>query len=57
MVAGRNLNYGPGVDTLGNTVAPLITFRRLKLPDGTYDPVNTQLGTPFQAQFGLRLFF
>ncbi len=27
------------------------------LANGTYDPVNTQVGFPLQAQFGLRLFF
>lgn len=57
VIAGRNLNYGPGIDSSGNTVAPLATFRRLKLADGTYDTVNTQVGTPFQAQFGLRFMF
>jgi hypothetical protein len=53
-----NLNYGPGIDrATGAVVPPLATFRRLRLANGDYDPTNNQLGTPFQAQFGLRLFF
>ncbi len=57
IIAGRNLNYGVGVNAQGQTVAPNSTFRQLKLANGTYDTVNTQVGFPFQAQFGLRLFF
>ena len=30
---------------------------RLKRPDGLYDANDSQLGTPFQAQFGIRLIF
>jgi hypothetical protein len=53
-----NLIYGPGIDPItGAVVAPRSTFLQLKLANGQYDPVNNQLGTPFQAQFGLRLFF
>jgi hypothetical protein len=53
-----NLNYGPGIDaTSGQVVAPLPTFRRLRLATGEYDPTNNQAGTPLQAQFGLRFFF
>ena len=56
--AGTNLNYGLGVDPVtGNTLEPAATFRRLRLPDGSFDPLNTQMGGPFQAQIGLRLFF
>lgn len=56
--SGANLNYGPGVDpTTGAITAARVTFMRLKLADGTYDATNIQLGNPFQAQFGLRLFF
>lgn len=55
--AGANLNYGPGIDATGAAVAPRATFMRLRLANGAYDPSNTQLGTPFQAQFGLRFFF
>lgn len=32
-------------------------FMRLKLPDGSYDPANLQIGNPLQVQFGLRYFF
>jgi hypothetical protein len=53
-----NLIYGPGIDAgTGATVAPRATFLQLRLADGRFDPVNNQLGTPFQAQFGLRFFF
>lgn len=56
--SGTNLNYGLGIDpATGNAVPPPATFMRLRLPDGSYDPVNVQLGNPFQAQFGLRLIF
>ena len=56
--SGNNLNYGPGIDpATGSVVAPLATFQRLRLANGQYDPVNVQLGNPFQAQFGLRLIF
>ncbi|MBX9601540.1 MAG: TonB-dependent receptor [Bryobacteraceae bacterium] len=55
---GPNLLYGVGVSPAnGQTVAANANFMRLRLPDGRYDPVNTQLGFPLQAQFGLRLFF
>ena len=54
---GSNLTYGPGVDTNGNVVAPNANFRRLKLANGDYDPVNRQVGTPFQMQLGVRFFF
>ena len=54
----RNLQYGPGVSsTTGALVAPNVTFGRLRLADGSYDPVNSQLGNPFQAQFGARFIF
>jgi len=53
-----NLVYGPGVDAAtGATVAPRSTFLQLRLANGKYDPTNNQVGTPFQAQFGLRLLF
>jgi hypothetical protein len=55
--SGGNLTYGAGISTTGTTVAPNAAFMRLKLADGTYDRTNLQLGTPFQAQFGLRLLF
>jgi len=53
-----NLIYGPGIDPVSGAVMPArSTFLQLMLPNGQYDPVNNQLGTPFQAQFGLRYFF
>ena len=53
-----NLIYGPGINAVSGAVVPAnATFLRLRLPNGLYDPVNNQLGTPFQAQFGLRYFF
>jgi len=57
--ARGNLNYGnAGVDTsTGAVLAPLPNFLRLKLTSGAYDPTNVQMGTPFQAQFGLRMLF
>jgi hypothetical protein len=61
VVDNNNLIYGVGIDNTGATVPPRNTassaFMRLKLPDGSYDTTNTQIGTPFQAQFGLRFFF
>jgi hypothetical protein len=56
-VSNANQNYGFGIAADGSTAPPLAAFRRLKLPNGQYDPNNTQFGYPFQAQFGLRLFF
>ncbi len=56
--AGTNLTYGLGIDpATGNPVPPPSTFKRLRLADGSYDPVNVQIGNPFQAQFGLRFIF
>jgi hypothetical protein len=53
-----SLIYGPGIDpATGAVVAPRATFLQLRLANGQYNPVNNQLGTPFQAQFGLRFFF
>lgn len=52
-----NLTYGPGINTDGSTAAARETFMRLRLADGSYDRNNSQLGTPFQAQFGLRFIF
>ncbi len=55
---GNALNYGPGIDAVTGVVLPARdTFMRLKLADGSYDRVNIQQGSPFQAQFGLRFFF
>jgi hypothetical protein len=53
-----NLIYGPGINAATGAVVPAnSTFMQLKLANGQFDPVNNQLGTPFQAQFGLRFFF
>lgn len=49
--------YGLGIDTNGNAVPRDPRFMRLRLDNGRYDPNNSQLGSPFQAQFGVRLFF
>jgi hypothetical protein len=32
-------------------------FMRLRLPNGTYDTNNTQVGSPRQVQFAFRFFF
>jgi hypothetical protein len=56
--SGTNLNYGVGIDPVtGNTVAAPASFMRLRLPTGDFDPINTQVGSPLQAQLGLRLVF
>ena len=57
-----NTTYGLGINADGTT-APVRTdafgptFMRVKRPDGLYDANNFQIGTPFQAQFGVRFFF
>lgn len=56
-INNSNTIYGPGIDATGASVAPRVTFMRLKLANGNFDPNNSQIGSPFQAQFGLRLFF
>ncbi|MEZ5355193.1 MAG: carboxypeptidase regulatory-like domain-containing protein [Bryobacteraceae bacterium] len=50
--------YGAGIDArTGQAVAVDPRFQRLRLPDGSYDRSNAQVGNPLQVQFGLRLFF
>jgi hypothetical protein len=50
--------YGPGIDArTGAQVAPDPRFLRLRLPDGSYDRNNAQVGSPLQVQLGLRFFF
>ncbi|MEZ5403422.1 MAG: carboxypeptidase regulatory-like domain-containing protein [Bryobacteraceae bacterium] len=50
--------YGPGINPAnGQAVAQDPRFLRLRLPDGSYDRNNAQVGTPLQVQLGLRLFF
>ena len=61
-INNTNTVYGLGVNTDGS-VAPGRTdafgptFMRLKRPDGLFDSNNSQLGTPFQAQFGVKFIF
>jgi hypothetical protein len=56
--SGNNTVYGLGVDpATGNVIPPQATWLRLRLPDGSYDPQNIQVGNPFQAQLGFRLIF
>jgi hypothetical protein len=53
-----NLIYGPGIDAATGAVVPArATFLQLRLPNGQFDPTDNQIGTPFQAQFGLRFIF
>lgn len=50
-------NYGLGIDpATGARLAPDPGFLRLRLDDGTYDRSNRQMGSPFQAQIGVRFF-
>ncbi len=61
-VNNTNTIYGLGVNIDGTPAAPRTdafgpTFMRLKRPDGLYDANNSQLGTPFQAQFGIHFRF
>jgi hypothetical protein len=57
-----NTIYGLGVNADGSA-APVRTdafgptFMRIKRPDGLYDTNDSQLGTPFQSQFGVRFLF
>ncbi|HYZ86973.1 MAG TPA: carboxypeptidase regulatory-like domain-containing protein [Bryobacteraceae bacterium] len=48
--------YGPGPYPTA-TDANGIRFQRLRLPNGSYDPSNLQVGNPLQIQLGLRFFF
>ena len=57
-----NTIYGLGINADGSAAPPRTdsfgpTFMRLKRPDGLYDANNSQIGTPFQAQFGIRFLF
>ena len=61
-VNNTNTIYGLGINPDGSPAPPRTdafgpTFMRLKRPDGLYDANNSQLGTPFQAQFGARFLF
>ena len=69
-INNANSVYGPGVcfDTasctvngqvlsVGSVIPARSTFMQLYNADGSYNRNNNQLGTPFQAQFGLRFIF
>jgi len=65
-VNNTNTIYGLGINPDGSVAPPRTdtingvtssTFMRLKRPDGLYDANNSQIGTPFQAQFGVRFLF
>lgn len=56
-VNNTNTVYGPGINADGSAAAVRSTFMQIRRPDGLYDANNMQLGTPFQAQFGIRLIF
>ncbi len=49
--------YGLGVNATGATVPIDSRFQLLKTADGKYSTQNSQIGFPFQAQFGVRFFF
>jgi hypothetical protein len=49
--------YGLGISSAGAAVAVDSRFQLLRTADGKYSTQNTQIGFPFQAQFGVRFFF
>jgi hypothetical protein len=58
-INNANTIYGVGINPDGSVAAPRTdangpTFMRLRLPNGLYDSNNSQVGLPFQAQFGVR---
>jgi hypothetical protein len=55
--AGSTNIYGLGINASGVAVPRDPRFQQLRNADGTYFRDNVQLGTPLQAQFGLRFFF
>lgn len=58
VVYGSNAQiYGAGIGANGQTLPVDPRFMRLRRPDGSYDTNNQQVGSPFQAQFGIRFFF
>ena len=58
VVYGANaMIYGAGLKADGTVAAIDPRFMRLRAADGRYDTQNSQLGFPFQAQFGARFFF
>ncbi|MDZ7639965.1 MAG: hypothetical protein U5J83_17235 [Bryobacterales bacterium] len=59
VVFGGNTNtYGLGVDPVtGAVLAPDARFQALRNANGDFNTQNSQVGTPRQAQFGLRFMF
>jgi hypothetical protein len=55
--AGTTSIYGLGVDAKGQPAPVDSRFLVLRTPDGRYNTQNSQVGFPFQAQFGVRFFF
>jgi hypothetical protein len=56
--AGNTNVYGPGISAATGAVVPADSrFMRLRNDDGSFNLQNQQLGTPLQAQFGLRFIF
>ena len=53
-INNTNTVYGKGILEDGSATPINPAFMRLKRPDGLFDANNSQLGTPFQAQFGVR---
>lgn len=55
--AGTASIYGLGIGANGSTVPVDSRWLVLRTADGKYSTQNQQVGFPFQAQFGIRLFF
>jgi hypothetical protein len=49
--------YGNGLNAAGQPAPVDSRFMLLRNADGTYNRQNAQVGSPLQAQFGLRFFF
>jgi Carboxypeptidase regulatory-like domain len=58
VIFGNNAGiYGLGINSTGESVPVDARFQRLKSASGKYDTQNSQVGFPFQTQFGARFFF
>ena len=57
VIGGNNQVFGAGFQANGTQAPVNAAFTRIRLTDGRYDPNNSQVGNPFQAQFGVRFFF
>lgn len=56
--AGNTNIYGLGIDPVTGSTLPVdARFQVLRNADGSYNLQNQQIGTPLQAQFGLRFIF